>query len=266
MLRVETRHLFTPLLEDLCSLLGDLSPDDWSRPTACPGWSVHGVASHLLGVEIGNVSVRRDRWSLEPGPGEALDPWLNAFNNQWVEACQRVSPSILIALMGFAGAEFNRYVGSLDLDTLGGPVLWAGDDPAPVWLDVAREFMERVTHQMQIRWATSRPSLGDKFLAPVLVTAIHALPVALGAFRRPAGTTVAFTVGGDAGGKWYAVSDGHRWTLDSAPSDPVKCDVRMDSVADALKLFVRDGSAPHLTGSGEPDLIAAVGRMKSVLG
>ena len=265
-LRVETGHLFTPLLDDLCSLLGDLSQVDWSRPTACPGWSVHDVASHLLGVEIGNVSVRRDGWCVEPGPGEALNPWLNAFNNQWVEACQRVSPNLLIALMGFAGAEFNRHVGSLDLDILGGPVLWAGDDPAPVWLDVAREFMERATHQQQIRWATSRPSLRSEFLAAVVRTAVHALPVALAGQQRPSGATVAFTVDGDAGGTWYIVSDGHRWTLDTGPGGALKCEVRMESAEDALKLCVRDEAAPHLTGTGEPDLIAAVGRMKSVLG
>lgn len=54
--------------------------------------------------------------------------------------------------------------------------------------------------------------------------------------------------------------------LDSAPSDPLRCEVRMDSLEDALKLFVRDDSAPPLKGTGEPDLIAAVRLMKSVLG
>jgi len=266
MLRVETRDLFRPLLDDLCSLLGDLSTDDWSRPTACPGWSVHGVASHLLGIEVGNVSVRRDGWRLGPAPGEALDPWLDEFNNQWVEACRRVSPTLLVALIRQAGFEFNRHVDGLDLDAIGSSVSWAGDDPAPVWLDVAREYMERAVHQQQIRLATSRPSLRDEFIAPVVRTAVHALPLALADLRRPAGTTVALTVDGDAGGKWYAVSDGHHWTLRATPGDELKCEVRMDSVDDALKLFVRDDSATPVKGTGEPDLIAAVARTKAVLG
>jgi hypothetical protein len=173
---------------------------------------------------------------------------------------------MLITLLRLAGGEFNRHVDGLVLDALGGPVSWAGYEPAPVWLDVAREFMERATHQQQIRWATSRPSLRDEFLAPALRTAVYALPVALADLRRPAGTTFAFTVAGDAGGKWYAISDGHHWTLDTAPADDLKCEVRMDSVEDALKLFLRDGSAPPLKGTGDPDLIAAAGRTKAVLG
>ena len=52
---------------ELAALLASLPTGDWARPTACPGWSVHDLAAHLLGVELGNVSVRRDRWGLGPG-------------------------------------------------------------------------------------------------------------------------------------------------------------------------------------------------------
>ena len=31
-------------------LLGDLAPDDWERPTDCPGWDVRAVAGHVLGM------------------------------------------------------------------------------------------------------------------------------------------------------------------------------------------------------------------------
>ena len=30
--------------------LRDLSPDDWARPTVCPGWDVHAMAAHVLGM------------------------------------------------------------------------------------------------------------------------------------------------------------------------------------------------------------------------
>jgi uncharacterized protein (TIGR03083 family) len=43
---------------ELAALLAGLTPGDWARPTACPGWSVHDVAGHLLGVEVGN-----ERWT-----------------------------------------------------------------------------------------------------------------------------------------------------------------------------------------------------------
>jgi uncharacterized protein (TIGR03083 family) len=32
------------------SQLRELSPDDWSRPTACPAWDVHAMACHVVGM------------------------------------------------------------------------------------------------------------------------------------------------------------------------------------------------------------------------
>ena len=161
LLRVDARPLLPRLRGELTALLASLPGGDWAHPTPCPGWSVHDLAAHLLGVELGNVSVRRDRWELGPGEGEDLDGWLNRFNQQWVDAAQRISPALLIELINVAGLRFEEHVATLDLDAAGGPVEWAtGSDPAPVWLDVAREYMERYVHQEQIRRATGRPRSG----------------------------------------------------------------------------------------------------------
>ena len=59
-LRVDTVSLFGPLRRALVELLRATDHDGWNRPTVCPGWTVHDVALHLLGVEVGNVSRRRD--------------------------------------------------------------------------------------------------------------------------------------------------------------------------------------------------------------
>jgi uncharacterized protein (TIGR03083 family) len=39
-------------------LLRELQPDDWSRPTDCPGWEVRSVAGHVLGMAEMVASVR----------------------------------------------------------------------------------------------------------------------------------------------------------------------------------------------------------------
>jgi hypothetical protein len=102
--------------------------------------------------------------------------------------------------LGVAGRRFEEHLAPLDLDATGGPVEWAtGSDPAPVWLDVAREYMERYVHQQQIRDATGRPIV--------------------------------------------------RTTVDGA-----------------LRLYVRDPSAPPLTWQGDHELAEALAEVKAVLG
>lgn len=266
-LRVDTRPLLPRLRGELTSLLAGLSGEDWSRETACPGWSVHAVAAHLLGVELGNVSVRRDRWALGPGEGEDPDAWLNAFNQQWVDAARRISPALLAELVNLAGLRFEEHLATLDLDVTGGPVEWAtGADPAPVWLDIAREYMERYVHQQQIRDATRRPPLGTAFTGPVLTTAAHALPRALDGVARPAGTVVTFTAEGEGGGTWHVVRGTTGWELDpAAPNRPAACLART-TVDGALKLYIRDLSAPPLTWQGDREIASALAGVKAILG
>src|SRR5438445_8929800 len=73
-----------------------------------------------------------------------------------------------------------RFFDSLNLLALATPVSWAGPAPAPVWLDVAREYTERWHHQQHIRDAIGQPGQTDhRFLHPVLATFAYALPVAL---------------------------------------------------------------------------------------
>src|ERR1700759_3862342 len=206
LLRVDAGPLIPRLRSELTALLTSLTDGDWAQPTSCPGWSVHDVAAHLLGGGIGNVSVRGDRWRLARGKGENLDTWLNRFNQQWVDAARRISPALLIELINVAGLRFEEYLATLDLDATGGPVPWAtGSDPAPVWLDVAREYMERYVHQQQIRSSVGWPLLGEDFTSPVLATAAHAWPRALDGVTRPVGTVVMFTVEGEGGGSWAVV-------------------------------------------------------------
>lgn len=266
-LRIDTRPLLPGLRAELIALLAGLSDGDWARATACPGWSVHAVAAHLLGVELGNVSVRRDRWELGPGDGEDLDAWLNAFNQQWVDAARRISPALLIELVDLAGRRFEEHLATLDLDASGAPVEWAtGSDPAPTWLDVAREYMERYVHQRQIREATRRPALGAFFTSPVLATAAHALPRALDRVTRPAHTVVTLTAEGDGGGTWHVVRAARGWELDPVPpTGPAACHA-LTTVDGALRLYVRDPNAPPLTWQGDPELADALAGVKAILG
>lgn len=238
-------HLFPEERQHLLQLLDTLTDDDWNAPTICPGWSVKDIALHLLGDDIGRISRGRDAFR-----GAAFVPkgnrdfeselleFINYRNELWVEAARRISPRLLCDLLRFMGDETQRYFESLDLFAIGEPVSWAGLAPAPVWLDIAREYTERWLHHQQIRDALGRPGLTEpRLFAPVLDTFVRALPHTFRDVQAPVGTHVRFTITGDAGGVWSLVQEG-RWALFRDVSAVPQSTVTMDADT-AWRLFTK---------------------------
>jgi len=216
--------LFPEILAGLVELLSGLCPPDWQRPTVCSGWSVKDVALHLLGVEIGNLSRRRDGHTSET----SLDGWeelvafLNRWNDDWVHVARRISAPLLVELLQGTGNQMNEYFQTLDPQALGGSVAWVGASPAPVWLDLAREYTERWHHQQHIRDAVAQPGFKQpRYLAPVLATFVRALPRTFETISARPGTSVTLTIAGDSGGQWSVICTGDGWNFfTGAPAHP----------------------------------------------
>lgn len=255
-----TAELFPEMLAELLGLLRSLTDEEWQKPTACSGWSVKDVALHLLGVEIGNLSRRRDGHRLEVeihSQAELLD-FINQSNQQWVEVGRRISPRLLIDLLERTGFQMIEYFCGLDPYALGSPVSWVGPRPAKVWVDVAREYTERWHHQQHIRDALGKPGLKEpRFFAPVLRAFMLAMPLTYRDMFMPDGTAVGVTITGQAGGEWSLTSLGGAWRLYSGRIE--NADARVTLADDlAWRLFTR-GMDPALAKeqmkfAGDPSL------------
>ena len=78
--------LFPQLLDKLVEVLSGLSEARWHLRTDCPAWDVHGVALHLVDVELGNISDLRDTYAgplIQASTWEELVESLNAKNEAW---------------------------------------------------------------------------------------------------------------------------------------------------------------------------------------
>lgn len=235
-------HLFPELLERLLKLLSGLTAEEWERATVCEGWSVKDVALHLLGVEVGILSRKRDGFSHSSPPagnlGTLVD-FVNDLNAAWMQAARRISPRLLCDLLQLTGQQACEYWGSLDPYALGAPVSWAGPDPAPVWLDLAREYTERWHHQQHIRDAIGRPGLKEpKFLAPVLDAFVRALPHTYRQVDAPEGTLVVLTISGRSGGRWSLLRENREWTLYLDVAQKPDAEVTIDQEM-AWRLFTK---------------------------
>jgi uncharacterized protein (TIGR03083 family) len=233
--------LFPEIQAELLVLLKSLTAEDWQKATVCPGWSVKDVALHILGGEIGNLSRRRDGHVLDASINswDELVRFINEWNENWVSVARRISPRLLIDLLALTGEQMGAYFQELDPFALGGAVSWVGDEPAPVWLDLAREYTERWHHQQHIRDAVDQPGLKQpKYLSPILASFVRALPRTYRTTLADENTAVTVSITGEAGGRWSVVRENGTWNIYAgAPAAPA-AEVILDQDL-AWRLFTR---------------------------
>src|SRR5581483_6449392 len=226
---------FAALHAELLSLLSSLSAEDWDKPTVAGAWTVKDIAAHLLDSDVRRLSFQRDGMPLL-GPDSAIDGYrdlvdfLNQLNAEWVRAAKRISPKLLIEFLAVTGDQVAGLFKSLDPD---GPaifsVAWAGEEVAPNWFDIAREYTEKWHHQQQIRDAVGAPGLASrKWLFPVLDTFLRGLPHTYRDVKADDGVRILFTVTGEAGGEWTLARGNGVWKLYAGSCTDAVCEVRLD--------------------------------------
>ncbi|MFD3502952.1 maleylpyruvate isomerase family mycothiol-dependent enzyme [Streptomyces sp. NPDC058676] len=225
---IDARPLFGPELASLLDLLRGLRRTEWSR-TAVPGWTVQDLAAHILGDYHARLGWSTEIHRRAMAAGETLEAFIHRINQEWIELHADHSPAELIEALELAGTQLTRQFAGTDLDATGLGVSWAGADPAPNWLDTAREFTEYWTHRQQIRHATGRDTdLEPNALSAVLDTFMRALPHTLRHSPAAAGTQLQVIIGEPAVGTWTVTATADRWSLAEAPSGRPTASVRLD--------------------------------------
>src|SRR5262245_50017489 len=104
-----------------------------AAPEPCPGWTVVGLATHLLGNDFGLLSRRRDNYMGTPSPeglseGEFIDR-LDELQKEWVRAARRVSPPLVVELLEWTGPRLVSVLAGEDLAERSARVSWAVRSP-----------------------------------------------------------------------------------------------------------------------------------------
>lgn len=272
---VDTRHLFRPVSAALVALLGELSPDDWRKPTVAGTWQVRDVVAHILDVTLRRLSFHRDRMEPPPPPkpirsaGDFLD-FINTTNAQWIVAARRLSPEVLTDSLERATSELADWFESLPLDA---PALfgvsWAGEMESEGWFDVGREFVELWHHQEQVRMAVGARSLDDpRYLRAVIDISVRGLPHAYRDAAAVDDAAVVVQVTGAAGGTWTLSGTGNGWRLESGEPAAATTRVQMADT-DAWKLLCNALRGEQATAAihveGASHLAAPLLRARSVI-
>lgn len=215
---LDVRPLLAPLREALVEVVSDRDDATWLTPTTA-GWTVADTVGHLLGDDLGRLARTRDGHQV-PGPEaeESFEAYIDRLNEEWVIAARRLSPRLLVELLAHTGKQVRALWAGHELDEPAEAVSWAGVDPAPLWLDVARDYTEYWVHQAQVREALGEPILDDpKFLEPVVSTFLRALPWTLRHLVPDEGeVTLAIQVSDLSPGDWYLRADPDGWRFVAA--------------------------------------------------
>jgi len=211
----------------LLELLTGLPAADWERPTECPGWTVKGIALHVLGDDFSLLTRQRDASTdsltlfAQDHPGLEFRALLDGFNEHWVTASRFFSTALVVDLLRVVGEWSDAFYREVGLATMSHEAVgfFAEDSPSPYWQVIAREYMERFVHQSQIRRAVGAPELDGEHVCGAALVAAHVLAAWLRDFAPAPGTTIAIDFGSAGSWTWRRETD--RWSVtDSRPGIP----------------------------------------------
>lgn len=271
---IQVVHLFPIIDSKLIDLLKSLDQKDWYLPTLAKQWTVKDVAAHLLDTNMRTISiVHRHQPPASPPIRSYQDlvNYLNGLNAEWVQAMKRVSPQSLIEMLEITGRQYSEIMAKEPLfeQALFG-VAWAGEEISVNWFHIAREYTEKVHHQLQIRHAVNQEAalMTPELYYPFIDTFMYGLPHALRNLDAIEGNIIRVIITGDAGGNWFVARRNNEWRLEKEQNGTIVAGVSIEPGV-AWKLFTKgmtiEMAAEGIQMDGNKALCEAILRMVAVM-
>jgi uncharacterized protein (TIGR03083 family) len=196
---VDVDKVLTALDEEfdaIVELAAGLGPEDWERPTACPGWTVQDHLAHVIGIEA--MLQGRPQPEVELGDLSHLRNDFARVNEVWVEGYRHRPPSAVLDDLRGIIAERRAALAAMT------PADFDADAMTPAGPDTYGRFMRVRTmdvwfHEQDVREAVGRPGhLTGRAPEQSLAEVAQVLGYIVGKrVAPPPGTTVRFVLTGD---------------------------------------------------------------------
>lgn len=192
------------------SLLSGLSDEQWQRPTALPGWTVHDVVAHIVGTEA-MLSGTPTPEAASPRPDHVHND-IGALNEAWVAHLRPETPAAMMAKFREVSSRRKAALSAMTPDE------WNTVTFTPVGPDSYGRFMRvRIfdcwVHEHDIRDAVGRTAGDDDLRGADTRLALDELASGMGFVvgkkgKAPAGSRVLLRLTGPVAREIRVVVDG----------------------------------------------------------
>ncbi len=225
----------TPVIDALAEevaaldeLLSELTDDEWTAPSPCPGWDVKANVAHIVGAESMLAGVEAPPAEGDLSARDHVRNDIGGFNEVWVAALVDDPPAAIL--------ERFRTITARRLDDLRGmdQETWEAEGFTPAGKDSYGRFMRiRVfdcwMHEQDIRDATGR---AGHTWGPAVNLSLDEMAASLGYVvgkkaAAPDGASVTFAMEGEIDREIHLLVDGRAGVVDSLDG-PATATVRTD--------------------------------------
>ncbi|MGV0791512.1 maleylpyruvate isomerase family mycothiol-dependent enzyme [Mycolicibacterium sp. XJ1819] len=165
--------------DDIATLGDGLGHAQWRASTALPGWTVHDVVAHLIGVESMLQGVDTPDADVDVSTLEHVRNDIGALNERWVRRLQDIGSDELLERFRAVTAERRAALSALPDEE------WNAVTMTPAGPDSYGRFMRvRVfdcwMHEHDIRDAVGLPASAEELTGPAAVLSLDEIAASMG--------------------------------------------------------------------------------------
>jgi uncharacterized protein (TIGR03083 family) len=198
-------------------LLAGLPPQDWSRPTVLPGWSVQDVVAHVVGAELG-LAGEQPPITKDVKGFDHVHNDIGTINEYWVDWLRAETPAQVLVRFRDAIANRTRILESMSDEDFNAPS-WtpSGKDTYARYMRI--RLFDCWMHEQDIREALGQH--GNE-AGPCAEISVDEIKAALGYIvgkraAAPDGASVTFRLTGPVERDLHVVVEGRARVADELP-------------------------------------------------
>ena len=219
---------------DLDALVGEFDDTQWQTATSLPGWTVHDVISHLIGVESMLQGVDTPEADIDVSTLEHVRNDIGVSNERWVRKLRAASAADLVDNFRATTAKRRKALSDLSNSQ------WNELTATPAGPDSYGRFMrvrifDCFMHEHDIRDAIGQPANAGELVRPAADLALDEMAASMGFVvgklgAAPDGSRVSLELTGPLGRTINVAVEGRGKVVDDFGDDDPTATIRLDGL------------------------------------